>query len=72
MTNEPSHTDALLVVVLRALRRKKLLYPADLTEIAVQAGRLGIHHDTKRAMLRIAAETVMDREEKRETPRKHD
>lgn len=60
---------AFVLVFLRVARRKSWLKPADLTElrVALKEGRRGEFYDQ---LNRLLEETQMDREEKRETPRK--
>jgi len=62
---------AFVIVVLKVLRRKYLLKPSDLTElrIALEEGARG---ETYQRISRILEETAMEREEKKDTPKKHD
>lgn len=57
-------------VILRVMRRRNMLKPADLTDLRV-ALQNGARGDMYHRLSRILDETVMDREEKRETPKKH-
>lgn len=70
MRNEVDHRflRAFVIVVLRVLRRKYLLKPADLTELRIALDE-GARGETYDRLKRELEETTMDREEKRETPR---
>lgn len=58
-------------VILRVMRRRNMLKPADLTDLRVALGN-SLPSDMTARLHRILDETQMDREEKRETPRKRD
>lgn len=60
---------AFVLVTLKAMRRKNMLKPADLTELrlALQSGSRGPVYER---LKRVLDETVLEKEERRETPRK--
>lgn len=59
-----------IFVVLRVLRRKKLLTPADLTDLRVALEHRRVPDDLVAKAHRLLAEQPLEREDRRETPRK--
>lgn len=63
---------AALFVILRVLRRKKWLEPADLTELRIALEHNRVPENLRNKLTRLLDETVLERETKKDTPRKQD
>lgn len=64
--------DTALLVILRVLRRKKWLEPADLAELRIALEHNREPENLSNKLHRLLDETVLERETKKDTPRKRD
>lgn len=68
----PHFQNTALLVILRVLRRRKMLKPADLTDLRLALHKNHAPEELSGKIARLLEETVLEREERRETPRKQD
>lgn len=64
----PAAQDTALLVILRVMRRKKMLKPADLTDLRVALMHNRGVENVKDKLLRLLEETWLEKEEKKDTP----